>query len=147
MESVDPMNASNRYDSLIQYYAEENGVEWTLLKAQIRAESNFDPSACSRVGAKGLTQFMDSTWQQWGKGIPYNPEHSIDAQARYMAWLLKQQPEIEWALAAYNWGIGRVKKLRASKRGTFYELTSEMPDETVDYVCKILQFKAEYAGG
>ena len=59
------MKKDDRYDSLIKFYAEEagfNGKDWLRFKAQIRAESNFDPDVISPVGAKGLAQFMDATW-------------------------------------------------------------------------------------
>lgn len=90
---------------------------------------------------------MSLTWGDWGDKMssPFNPESAIQAQAKYMAWLLKDQKDLEWALAAYNYGIGRVKKLRAAKHGTFYELSSELPDETIQYVDRIMNFHQEYS--
>ena len=141
------MNAHDRYDSLFQYYAEQHDLDWLLLKAQVRAESNFDPKAVSHAGAMGLAQFMPATWRDvMGEGIPTNSEDAIRAQCKYMTTLLKQFGELEWALAAYNWGWGNVRNLRARKRGSFYELTSEMPQETVTYVDRILGFHSEYRG-
>lgn len=141
------MKKEDRYDSLFRFYAEEHEHDWLLLKAQARAESNFDPKARSSVGAMGLCQFMPRTFSEWGEGLATDPEQAIKAQAKYMAWLLKQMSgEIEWALAAYNWGIGNVKKLRANKRGTFYDLMSELPQETVDYIDRILTFHEQYKG-
>lgn len=141
------MNAQDRYDSLLQYYAQEHDLDWKLLKAQVRAESNFDPRAVSSAGAMGLAQFMPATWREIGEGIPFNPEESIRAQAKYMKRLLKfTNGELEWALASYNWGMGRVQKLRNRRQGTFYELTSEMPQETISYVDRILGFYKEYNG-
>lgn len=119
--------SSDRYDSLIQFYAERHGVDWRLLKAQIHAESAFNPMAMSPVGAKGLAQFMDSTWHEYGEGSSFDPEQSIKAQARYMAWLIERcDGELRNALAAYNFGIGRVK---AGK---------PWPPETQKYVDKIM---------
>lgn len=51
------MEAQDRYDSLIKYYAEIYNVDWQLIKAQIKAESNFVPDAKSWCNAKGLSQF------------------------------------------------------------------------------------------
>ncbi len=103
------MKAENRYDSLIQFYAEENNIDWRLLKAQIKAESNFDSTAVSSCGAKGLAQFMPATWKEWGVGSEFDSESSIMAQSRYMLYLLKRYNYNKvYALAAYNWGLGNV---------------------------------------
>ena len=56
------MKAQDRFDSLLTYYAEEHGLDWLALKAQMLAESNADPKAVSRVGAQGLFQSMPATW-------------------------------------------------------------------------------------
>lgn len=141
------MQKEDRYDSLFVHYTEGKDVDWKLLKAQVRQESAFNPKAVSSVGAMGLAQFMPATWREWGEGIPTNPEESIKAQAKYMAWLLQKfNWEMEWALAAYNWGIGNVQKLKARRRGSFVELMSEMPEETVDYVDRILTYHKQYQG-
>ena len=111
------MRTEDKYDSLFQYYGWHSGVDWLMLKAQARAESDFDPRAISPAGARGLTQFMPATWE-WAiemKWIPasadiFNPEHSIQAQAANMDWLLKQfKGDSSRALAAYNWGIGNLR--------------------------------------
>lgn len=138
----------DRYDSLIQYYGERANVDWLLMKEQIRAESNFDPDATSAVGAKGVAQFMQRTWEEWQDGTPgiqelpphelrdrRNPEHNIRAQAAYMRWLIdKVHGDLERALAAYNWGIGRVLKL-----GARIDWKTALPLETRKYVAKITQ--------
>lgn len=85
------------------------------------------------------------TWEEWGSGEPEDPEQAIRAQSRYMKWLMDRlNGEVEWALAAYNWGIGNVQKLRSEKRGSFSMLISELPRETADYVDRILTYHAEY---
>jgi len=145
------MKAEDRYDSLLQYYAEQKGLKWKLLKSQIKAESNFDPNARSPVGAIGLTQFMKATWLEWQDGTPgiqsfkalfkrTNPEQSIKAQAAYMKWLFKrfdhfsdmmQQTAV---LASYNWGIGNVTRL-VKKYG--WMNFDALPQETKDYINRI----------
>jgi len=130
------VKVTDRYDSLIQFYGDAAGVDWKLLKAQIRAESDFNPNAVSPVGAEGLAQFMPATAYEYGNKLhiknfsPFNPEHIIACQAAYMQWLLRQfGGDPVQALAAYNFGIGRVK------RG------DPWPEETRNYVKKIM---AEY---
>ena len=135
------MNYPDRYDSLFQWYGDKYGFDWQQLKAQAKAESNLDSTAVSPVGAKGLTQFMDSTWVEWQTGEkngtveqhldPFNPEWSIRAQAAYMTWI-KQQigGELSDALIAYNWGMGNYKKWKSGVKPT-------LPDETRQYVKRI----------
>jgi soluble lytic murein transglycosylase-like protein len=134
------MKQEDRYDSLFIWYANENDItDWKLLKAQVKAESAFDPLALSMAGASGLAQFMPNTFREWSDkaGIhmpnPYNPEHAIACQSMYMRWLMDQFPgDIDKALAAYNFGIGNVK------------LHRPYPKETTDYVARIKQYRSEY---
>lgn len=131
------LNKQDRYDSLFQFYAEENGLDWQLLKKQAVAESSLDPRARSGVGALGLMQFMPATWTEWGNGGNWtNPEDSIKTGARYMAWLLKQfNGNYAEALAAYNWGIGNMKRSIASLGDQW---RGALPKETSNYLEKIL---------
>jgi hypothetical protein len=79
--------------------------------AQVRQESAFQVRAVSHVGARGLAQFMPSTWAQWGRGAdPFDPVAGIDAQHRYMIWLEARTWEPAAALAGYNAGLGNVRK-------------------------------------
>jgi len=145
------VTAHDRYDSLFQFYASARKVEWKLLKAQVKAESLFKPRASSNVGAKGLAQFMDPTWNEWRLKVPealsatpFDPEAAIAMQAAYMSWLLGSfGGDTELALAAYNWGIGRVKKASEGGKG-WSAIEAKAPAETRDYVKKIMGFKKEY---
>lgn len=113
------MEGISRYDSLIRFLCDKHSWPWWLrIKAQLLAESSMNPKAVSPVGAKGLAQFMDATWAEWGNGEdPTNPEAAIDACIRYMKWLygrFEGVPEPDrymFALAAYNAGIGNVQKM------------------------------------
>lgn len=153
------MKAEDRYDSLFRFYGEKEGVDWRLLKAQVRAESAFNPDAKSWVGAKGLAQFMDRTWEEWRDGTPgiqappqnlvllnpNDPEDAIAAQAAFMRWLARLPfvaGDVEKALAAYNWGPGRVR-LAVGKYGASWK--NHLPEETTDYIGRIASFLAAYA--
>lgn len=148
----------NKYDDFFQKYAKKYSHDWLLLKAQVKQESRFNPKAVSPVGAKGLSQFMPKTWLEWEDetpGIqnqfrdynPFNPEDSIRVQAAYMNWLRKiisantKENILEWTLAAYNWGIGNVKK--EIKNKIHFDL-AVFPTETKIYVKKILAYYDEY---
>ena len=140
------MEADARYDSLFRYYAERHGFEgkdWLRFKAQVRAESDFKPDALSPVGAEGLAQFIPATWKEWGKGERVdNPEASINAQIRYMKWLLKRVTTWECAFAAYNYGIGNVLKVWTEP---FWK--AKLPEETRNYLFRIETFYQEYVNG
>lgn len=140
------MKAEDRYDGLIRYYAELAGFagnEWLNFKAQIKAESNFNPKAVSGVGAKGLAQFVPATWNEWGKGQDvFNPEANIDAQIRYMKWLLARVTQWDCSWAAYNWGIGHVLGIWQDKLWRM-----QLPLETKNYVSRIEGYVQEYKHG
>ncbi len=94
-------------------------------------------------------QFMPDTWSEWGKGAPVDPEASLDAGVRYMQWLLGQfkgaadPPAL--AFAAYNWGIGHVKKaITKSGRTDWDGIKSFMHSETRAYVERILARASKY---
>jgi soluble lytic murein transglycosylase-like protein len=150
------LKVMDRYDSLFQYYGDKSGIDWRLLKAQAIAESALNPDVISPVGAKGLTQFMDRTWQEWRDGTPgvqeinidlaklspYDPEDAIKAQAAYMAWLMKQfDNNLTDTIAAYNWGIGNMKNFIANNR------EGKMPRETWAYVDRITNLIKDGAFG
>lgn len=102
-----------------------------LLKKWAQTESNFDPTATSRAGAKGLMQFMPSTAKQYGID-PTNPSHSIWAGARHIATLRDKYGNYRDAAIGYNWGEGNLQNW--IKRGRNEE---ELPDETRSYVRKL----------
>jgi soluble lytic murein transglycosylase-like protein len=145
------VKSNDRYDSLIQYYAEQNNLDWLQIKAQIKQESAFDPDARSHADAMGLGQFMPMTWVEWAENLsikgadPFNPEHNIRLTCAYMRWLLRQfNQDLRAALAAYNWGIGNVKKAMA-KHGLAW--LGFAPLETIQYLRKINENYNDYMKG
>lgn len=141
----DLVQPNDQYDALFRKAAAACGLDWLLLKAQAMAESNLDPKAVSPAGAQGIAQFMPATWQEWGEkaggfiGDPFDPADAIPAQARYLAWLLaKLDGDVPSALAAYNWGIGNVRRL-VTARGHLDE--TALPRETRDYIARIRRFQ------
>lgn len=108
------------YDELVRDYAEEYGIDWRLVVAQMFQESGFDPNARSWIGAVGLMQLMPRTAGQLGvDGDLTDPEINIRAGIRYMDWLrdrfeddLRVHDRMWFMLAAYNAGIGHVRDAR-----------------------------------
>jgi membrane-bound lytic murein transglycosylase D len=116
------------------------------------AESTFNPNARSPVGAKGLFQFMPETAKSLGLStfLPderTNVEKSAQAAARYLKTLYGKFGDWPLALAAYNAGEGRVRRLLKQKNAeTFAEIAGALPSETRMYVPKVCATIAVRAG-
>jgi soluble lytic murein transglycosylase-like protein len=98
-----------QYDPLIRKAAETYRVDYALVKAVIKAESNFNPSAVSRKGAKGLMQLTPETAGDLGVIDSFQPEDNIHGGVRYLRYLLDLfNGDLKLALAAYNAGENAV---------------------------------------
>jgi len=118
--------------ALARSAATAHGIPPAGLVALLEAESSLDPNAESAAGAQGIAQFMPPTSEEWGVD-PWDPPDAISGAARYLAWLRARVPDWSAALAAYNWGIGRVT--RATRAGRF-DLAAA-PLETRQYVARL----------
>ena len=104
------------YDNLFRQYAKEIGWDWRLLASLAYNESNFDTTAVSWAGAKGLMQLMPRTAKAMGvpEGKEQNPEESIKGAVKYIgltAGSFRSIPDserIKFILAAYNSGTGHI---------------------------------------
>lgn len=98
-------------NAFIQTAATEHGVDPLLIKAIIKAESNFDPTAVSPKGAQGLMQLMPATARWLQVADPFDPQDNISGGAKYLRSLLDSYEwDVELSLAAYNAGPGKVKR-------------------------------------
>ena len=94
-------------DKLVQKVALALNMDPHLIKAVIKAESNFNTQAVSKVGAKGLMQLMPGTAKELGVKDPFNPVENVWGGARYLKKMLdRHSGNINNALASYNWGPG-----------------------------------------
>lgn len=116
------------------------------------AESSFNPSARSPVGAKGLFQFMPDTAKAMGLAtfVPderTDPAKAARAAARYLRALHGRFGNWALALAAYNAGEGRVSRTLAAKGvQSFTAIADALPAETRMYVPKVCALIATRAG-
>lgn len=93
------------YDRVIHAAAGRHDVDAELILAIIMAESQLNPRAISKRGAKGLMQLMPVTADALDVDNVYNPEENINAGTRHFRWLLDRfDGNVKLALAAYNAG-------------------------------------------
>ena len=106
----------SHYDHLFKKYAKEIGWDWRLLASLAYTESNFDTTAVSWAGARGLMQLMPSTARAMGMpaGKEHNAEESVKAAVKYIGQTsqsfkyLPEEERVNFVLASYNSGIGHV---------------------------------------
>jgi hypothetical protein len=105
---------------------------------QNKIESNNNPNAVSKKGAKGINQVMDSTNLDPGYGVTPARDNSPQERERvgrdYIDALTKHYGgNVAYALIAYNWGPGNADKWL--QRGGKW---SQLPQETQDYLSRAL---------
>jgi soluble lytic murein transglycosylase len=102
---------SNQFDPIIADASKKYGLEAPLIKAVIKAESDFDPNAISHKGARGLMQIMPMNYRLLNVENPFDPHQSIDAGARYLRDMMdRYNGKLNLSLAAYNAGPGAVDR-------------------------------------
>jgi soluble lytic murein transglycosylase-like protein len=123
------------YGAEITAAAKRHGLDPALLAGLVRQESNFNPTAGSPAGARGLTQLMPATAASLVVTDVTDPAQALEGGAKY----LKQQldtfgGDVTKALAAYNAGPGAVQRYGGVPPYA----------ETQNYVRAVLGFAEEY---
>lgn len=128
-----------RYDDLITQTSAKYAMDSTLVKAIIKAESNFNHRAVSPAGARGLMQLMPTTASSLQVTDSFHPANNIDGGVRYLRYLMGLfKGNLPLVLAAYNAGENAV--LRYNHRIPPYP-------ETQTYVKRVLHYVDEYNRG
>ncbi len=100
------------YEPHIRAAASRYEIDPLLVKAVIKAESNFNRLAVSDKGAMGLMQLMPETVQDLKVRDPFDPVENIYGGTCYLRKLLDLfDGDLQLALAAYNAGPTRVKEI------------------------------------
>ena len=130
-----------QYRAMVEQVLTDSGVPKDLIYLAI-AESGFRPRAVnSRSGAGGMWQFMPygdyglvrNAWVD----ERFDPEKSTRAYARYIKELHEQFGDWYLAMAAYDWGAGKVQRaVQRTGYADFWELYQRnvLPAETKNYV-------------
>jgi soluble lytic murein transglycosylase len=118
-------------EPVIRRHSSQQQLHPALIRAVIKAESDFDPRAVSRAGAIGLMQLMPQTAVRMDVRDMYDPDDNVGGGAKYLRQLLNRfHGNLPLALAAYNAGENAVERYQA------------LPpfDETRQYVRKVLRY-------
>jgi len=148
-----PVNANFRYyqaepgekkhqsvavEDLIKHYAKMYSLDSNLVRAVVRAESNFDERAISLRGAVGLMQLHPQTIIDLAVVDPFDPSENIAGGTRYLRKMLNRfNGDVDLALAAYNSGPATVER---------YKGIPPYP-ETKEYIEKVKYYFQLYRQG
>ncbi len=124
-----------RYDDVIRDAAGYYQLPEAFIRAIIKVESDFDPTAVSVAGAQGLTQLMPETGARMLVTDPWDPRENIFGGCRYLRVLANTfNGDLDLTIAAYNAGEGAVIR------------SGGIPNiaETQDYVIKVKSWYRRY---
>jgi soluble lytic murein transglycosylase-like protein len=122
-------------DPIIAKASRKYGVDVGLIRAVIKAESDFNPRAVSHAGAVGLMQLMPATARSLGVIDSFDPEQNVMGGTRFLRDMLQRyEGNVDAALSAYNWGPGNVDRR-----------PDHLPRETRDYLARVKQLYASYS--
>jgi soluble lytic murein transglycosylase-like protein len=125
--------AAANVPALVQQTAAQYGVDGQLALSVAAAESGFNQNAVSPVGAIGVMQLMPATAASIGVN-PYDLADNIKGGILYLRDQLSRFGDVALALAAYNWGPGKVATALARYGAAWLAFA---PAETQRYVASI----------
>ena len=127
---------------------EKAGLPEALLFGMLVKESGGKVHSTSKAGATGPLQFMPSTGSRFGLGFSngydmrYDPQYAARANAAYMNERFRElNNSLEMAIAGYNGGEGRARRISKDQNGASFWTESvykQWPAETRDYVPAVL---------
>ena len=138
------------YTESIARWADEYGLDRTLVASVIWTESRFNAKAESSAGAAGLMQIMPETGQwiaekidlgDYSDDMRFDPDTSIHMGCWYLRYLSDRFSETDTVLAAYNAGPNKVSEWLEDESysddgKTLYHIPYE---ETANYVKRVNQ--------
>jgi len=146
---VSPERRIKRTDWVYEIIDKHDSLRRDFYRAVIKVESNDNPDAVGRAGERGLMQIMPGTWQDVA-GVnfdrAFDPNSNVRVGIRYYMWLaekieeglgeerwknLPREERFRMAAAAYNGGIGRMRRNGFDIR--------KMPNSTQRYVEKVIR--------
>lgn len=130
-------STEQRINVAIENASKKYRIDKGILRAIIKAESNFNPSVTSSAGAQGLMQIMPANFSFLGISNGYDIEQNINGGAKLLRnYLDRYNGNLEMALMAYNGGPGTMERRGVKSASDLYK----MPKETKNYVPKVLKY-------
>jgi soluble lytic murein transglycosylase-like protein len=130
-----PTPQPTSYDDLIREIADRYDVEYALVKAVIKAESDFDRLAVSPKGALGLMQLMPATAAQHRVRNVFLPRDNIEGGCQHLRMLIDRYGNnLPLVIAAYNCGTQRVEEAGGVP----------LIPETREYLARVLRYRLAY---
>jgi soluble lytic murein transglycosylase len=137
-ETGDAAHTPVSVNQLIKHYAQKNDLDVNLVRAVVKAESNFNSRAVSAKGAIGLMQLHPGTIKDLKINDPFDPSSNIAGGTKYLRWMLSRfNGNVDFALAAYNSGPSTVER---------YNGIPPYP-ETQSYIKKVKHYQQQYRQG
>lgn len=144
------------YSELVEKYSLQYGVDEFLVYSVIKCESGFDKNAVSTIGAKGLMQMTDDTfeWIQKKEGVKeplssenlFTPDVSVHYGVALLSRVLSEFNDVKTAVCAYHAGSnavrGWLKNEEYSKNGKTLDVIPY--DDTRSYAERVVKVRATY---
>jgi soluble lytic murein transglycosylase len=118
--------------------AKDYEIDYRLVLAVMKVESNFKSNAISKKGARGLLQIKPSLARYVSKetGVAIKspkcldePEKNIRIGVSHLSWLMEKFENLNTALHAYNVGLGKVKPSSSEEDGPDTRFTRKVLTE------------------
>ena len=131
-------------DELVRKAGRRYGVDPKLIHAVIRQESNYNPFAISRKGARGLMQLIPETADRFGVSDIFDPAENVAGGVKYLRHLLdRYDGDPRLTLAAYNAGEAAVERAQGIPP---YPETEDYVSRVQPILCGQWSFRFERTG-
>ncbi len=136
-------SSTEEIDTAIAQAAQSTGLDPSLIRAVIQAESSFRTNAVSSCGAQGLMQLMPATADEMGVEDAFDAGDNVMGGAGYLKKMLNRFGDIRLALAAYNTGQGRIASLGITDPDDTAQY-EKISSRVRGYVDKVLSYMAQF---
>ena len=125
--------SKDEIEKIISFYSEKKGVSPDLVKALVKAGSDYNSEAVSPDGALGLMQLRPATFDKLGITDPFNPDENVEGGVTLLSDLLKSYSgDYRKALEAYS----AAGKSQTREGGSGFDKNGEYAERIIDFYVK-----------